>query len=69
MTVSFGRKAVAGAMLLGLTLALAGCGGGSGDIWNVDRSRTVQLPPSDFPAPDNNPPPRAAPTTEEPTAQ
>jgi hypothetical protein len=56
MTPSFGRKALAVAVLLGAGLTLAACGGGSGDLWNVDRSKTVQLPPSAFPAPDNNPP-------------
>jgi hypothetical protein len=71
MKESFGRKAAAAAMLLGLGLVLTGCGGGSGDLFNVDRSKTVQLPPSDYPAPDNNPPARAAtPTTgEQPMSQ
>ncbi|MEK0082551.1 hypothetical protein [Benzoatithermus flavus] len=66
MTASFGRKTAAVAMLLGLGPALTGCGGDSRDLWGVDKSKTVQLPPSDYPAPDNNPPPKtSAPTPQQ----
>ena len=31
--------------------------GPGGELWGVDYSKGVQLPPSEFPGPNNNPPP------------
>ena len=59
MNSTNGRKILAACALLGLGLALGACGGGhaGGELWGVDYSKGVQLPPSEFPGPNNNPPP------------
>jgi hypothetical protein len=57
MNSTIGRKALAACALLGLGLALAACSDYTGEIWNVDYAKGVQLPPSEFPGPNNNPPP------------
>ena len=59
MNSTNGRKILAACALLGLGLALGACGGShaGGELWGVDYSKGVQLPPSEFPGPNNNPPP------------
>ena len=59
MNSTNGRKILAACALLGLGLALGACGGNhpGGELWGVDYAKGVQLPPSEFPGPNNNPPP------------
>jgi hypothetical protein len=58
MKSTTGRKILAASALLGLGVALGACSTPSGGrVWGVDYSRGVQLPPSEFPGPNNNPPP------------
>jgi hypothetical protein len=59
MNSTHGRKLLAACALLGLGLTLGACGGHTTDgaLWGVDMSKGVQLPPSEFPGPNNNPPP------------
>jgi hypothetical protein len=64
MNVNNGRKLLAATALLGLGLALTACAGNpGGELWGVDYAKGVQLPPSDFPGPNNNPPPMPPKTT------
>ncbi|MFL5332531.1 MAG: hypothetical protein ACJ8H8_05000 [Geminicoccaceae bacterium] len=58
MNLNTGRKILAASALLGLGLALGACSDNAGGpLWGVDYAKGVQLPPSDFPGPNNNPPP------------
>ena len=58
MKLITGRKILAASALLGLGLALSACEGNpGGPLWGVDYAKGVQLPPSEFPGPNNNPPP------------
>ena len=57
-----GRNTLLVATLVSLAFALSACGGhAGGELWGVDYSKGVQLPPSDFPGPNNNPPPMPPP--------
>jgi hypothetical protein len=58
MSFVSGRNGLILAALLSLTFGLAACSEYKGEIWNVDYSKGVQLPPSEFPDPNNNPPPK-----------
>ena len=63
MNSTSGRKILAACALLGLGLALGACGTPpGGELWGVDYSRGMQLPPSEYPGPNNNPPPMPAKT-------
>lgn len=58
MNLNTGRKILAVMALLGSGLALSACGDhAGGPLWGVDYAKGVQLPPSEFPGPNNNPPP------------
>ena len=58
MTSIANRTALVFVTLLGVAFALTACGSNyTGEIWGVDYSKGVQLPPSEFPGPNNNPPP------------
>jgi hypothetical protein len=62
MNSTTGRRLLAACALLGLGLALGACATAPGaPLWGVDMSKGVQLPPSEFPGPNNNPPPLEAP--------
>jgi hypothetical protein len=64
MTSTGSRKILAAVALLGLGLALGACSSSAGGpLWGVDYARGVQLPPSEFPGPNNNPPPLPPQTT------
>ena len=57
-----GRNTLLVATLVSLAFALSACGGhAGGELWGVDYGKGVQLPPSDFPGPNNNPPPMPPP--------
>ena len=58
MSFVSGRNVLILAALLSLAFALAACSDYKGEIWNVDYSKGVQLPPSEYPGPSNNPPPK-----------
>jgi hypothetical protein len=58
MNSTTSRKILAACALFGLGLALGACASqAGGPLWGVDYSTGVQLPPSEFPGPNNNPPP------------
>lgn len=64
MNSTNGRKLLAASALLGLGLALGACSSTpGGPLWGIDYSKGVQLPPSEFPGPNNNPPPLPPPKT------
>ena len=58
MSWTIGRNSLVVLAMLSLGVALSACGSDyRGEIWGVDYSKGVQLPPSEFPGPNNNPPP------------
>ena len=59
MNSTIGRRSLVVLAMLSLSVALSACGGSDsrGEIWGVDYSKGVQLPPSNYPGPNNNPPP------------
>ena len=58
MTWTIGRNSLVVLAMLSLGVALSACGSDDrGELWGVDYSKGVQLPPSEFPGPNNNPPP------------
>jgi hypothetical protein len=59
MRFAFNRAILTLSALFCLAFALAGCSDHRGEIWGVDYSKGVQLPPSDYPGPNNNPPPKS----------
>jgi hypothetical protein len=59
MRLVVGRTTLLLAAMVSLAFALSACASSEpgGELWGVDYSKGVMLPPSDFPGPNNNPPP------------